>query len=285
MSETITQLTAPNETAAAANGVHYAYRRFGNTGTSALPLVFFQCYRGNLDLWDPVLVDTIAEQREVILVDNVGVGGSTGAVPSTVEEMAVGAVAFTDALGLKKFDVLGFSMGGFVAQEVALIRPHQVRRIVLAGTGPRGGRNCHLWTGEILEAAIRDEQGAEDVLTLFFERTETSRAKGAEYLQRIFSREQDRDTPTDLAARDAQLSTISAWGVPDASRLARLAGITQPVLVANGDNDVMVPTENTHLLGEHLPNAEVSIYPDAAHGFLFQYPAEFAREVNEFLGH
>jgi pimeloyl-ACP methyl ester carboxylesterase len=284
MSEAVTQLTAPNRTVEAVNGVRYTYRRFGNTDTSALPLVFFQCYRGNLDLWDPVLVDTVAEQREVVLVDNVGVGGSTGLVPSTVEEMAVGAVTFLDAVGLKRYDLLGFSMGGFVAQEVALIRPHQLRRIVLAGTGPRGGRNFHPWSGTMLEAALRDEQGAEDLFTLFFETSETSRAKGGEYLGRIFSRDQVSDEKTDLAARDAQLSAIFAWGVPDPGRLVRLAAIAQPALVANGDNDIMVPTENTHLLGEHLPNARVSIYPDAGHGFLFQYPAEFGAEINEFLG-
>ena len=279
----VTQITAKNESVEAANGVRYAYRRYGNTGTSALPLVFFQHYRGNIDNWDPILVDAIAEQREVILLDNTGVGDSTGRVPSTVAEMGVDAIAFTDALGLRVYDLHGFSMGGFVAQEVALMRPHQVRRLVLSGTGPQGGRHMHGWVDEIREACLRDEPGAEDLLTIFFERTETSRTKGAEYIQRIFSRTEDRDEPTDLATRDAQLTAIGTWGIPDETRLNRLAGITQPTLVANGDNDLVVPTENTYLLGEYLRNARTSIYPDAGHGFLFQYPHEFATEVNLFL--
>ena len=222
----VTQITAKNESVEAANGVRYVYRRYGNSGTSALPLVFFQHYRGNIDNWDPILVDTIAEQREVILLDNAGVGGSTERVPSTVAEMAVDAIAFTDALGLRTYDLHGFSMGGFVAQEVALMRPHQVRRLVLSGTGPQGGRHMHGWVDEIREACLRDEPGADDLLTIFFERTETSRAKGAEYIQRIFSRTEDRDEPTDLATRDAQLTAIGTWGIPDETRLNRLAGIS-----------------------------------------------------------
>jgi pimeloyl-ACP methyl ester carboxylesterase len=285
MPGTITQLTASNDSIEAPNGVRYAYRRYGNAGSSALPLVFFQHFRGNLDNWDPILVDTIAEQREVILLDNAGVGGSSGKVPSTVAEMAVDAIAFTDALGLRMYDLHGFSMGGFVAQEVALARPHQVRRLVLTGTGPQGGRHMHGWTGEILESCIRDEPGPGDLLTLFFERTETSRARGTEFIQRIFTRTEARDEPTDLATRDAQLTAIATWGIPDETRLLRLAGLPQPALVANGDNDLVVPTENTYLLGEYLRNARVSIYADAGHGFLFQYPAEFGTEVNEFLGH
>ncbi|MBP2707187.1 alpha/beta hydrolase [Microbispora sp. RL4-1S] len=182
MSQTVSQLTAPNQSIEAANGIRYAYRRFGNTETAAVPLVFLQHFRGNLDNWDPILVDAIAARREVILLDNVGVGGSTGTVPSTVQEMALGALAFIDALGLKTYDLFGFSLGGFVAQEVALIRPPQVRRIVLAGTGPQGGKGFHLWAGEILEAAIRDEPGAEDLLTLFFTRSENGKAKGWEFV-------------------------------------------------------------------------------------------------------
>ncbi|MYS19502.1 Pimeloyl-ACP methyl ester carboxylesterase [Streptomyces sp. DvalAA-14] len=279
-----TMLTAPNETIEARNGIRYTYRRFGNTGTSALPLVFLQHYRGNLDNWDPVLIDTIAEQREVILLDNTGVAGSTGTVPSTVEPMAVDAVAFLDALRLARYDLFGFSLGGFVAQEVALIRPHQIRRIVLSGTAPKGGRGFHGWRGEMLAAANYEESGPENLLTLFFERTESSRAKGMEFVQRIFSRDKDRDEATDLATRDAQITAIATWGIPDPAQLGRLAHIPFPTLVANGDNDRMIPTENTYLLGRHLPNARISIYPDAGHGFLFQYPAEFGAETNEFLG-
>jgi pimeloyl-ACP methyl ester carboxylesterase len=276
--------TAPNLRIEAANGVTYAYRRFGNTETAALPLVFFVHFRANLDNWDPLLVDTIARQREVILLDNTGVAGSTGTTPGTVEAMALDAIAFTDALGLRRYDLLGFSLGGFVAQEVALIRPHQARRIVLAGTGPRGGRDMHVFTRVVLAVAVKDASVAEDLLTIFFEQTATSQARGREFIDRLGSRREDRDAPVSLATRDAHLSAIETWGIPDSTRLSRLAGITQPTLVANGDNDIMVPTENTYLLADHLPSARLSIYPDAGHGFLFQYPVEFGTEVNAFLG-
>ena len=286
MPETVSQLTAPNLRVEAANGVTYAYRRFGNRSTGALPLVCFIHYRGNLDNWDPILVDTLATQREVILVDNAGVGGSTGTVPSTVAQMARDALAFVDALSLRTIDLLGFSIGGCVAQEFVLIRPYLVRRLILAGTCPQGGEDIHAFAeGPIREAALDDALGsAEDILTLFFERTASSQAKGREFIRRISSRERDRDRPTDLAARNAQLTALSDWGIPDPTRLNRLAGITQPTLVANGDNDVMLPTPNSYLLARHLPNARLSIYPDAGHGFLFQCPVEFGAEVNAFLG-
>jgi pimeloyl-ACP methyl ester carboxylesterase len=286
MSDTRSQLTAPNLRIEAANGVTYAYRRFGNRSTDALPLVCFIHYRGNLDNWDPMLVDTLATQREVILVDNAGVGGSSGIVPSTVAQMARDAIAFIDALGLKAIDLLGFSLGGCVAQEVVLIRPYLVRRLILAGTCPQGGEDIHAFAeGPVREAALDDEPGRpEDILTLFFERTASSQAKGREFLKRISSRERDRDRSTDLATRNAQLNALSTWGIPDPTRLNRLAGITQPTLVANGDNDVMLPTKNSYLLARHLPNARLSIYPDAGHGFLFQYAADFGAEVNAFLG-
>ncbi|MFC8427435.1 alpha/beta fold hydrolase [Streptomyces sp. NPDC057253] len=279
------QMTTPNLQVEAADGVTYRYRRFGRTDGTTLPLVCLVHFRANLDNWDPAFVDALAVEREVVLVDLAGVGGSTGTTPNTVEEMAYGAIAFLDALALHRFDLLGFSLGGFIAQEIALFRPWQVRRLILAGTAPRGGRNIHLYTaGAIREAAFDDAPSAANLLTLFFEKSASSQAKGKEFLGRLGERTAERDTPADLAVRDAQLTAISAWGVRDDSRLQRLASIHQPVLVANGDNDEMVPTENTHLLAEHLPNATLSIYPDAGHGFLFQYPADFAREVNAFLG-
>jgi pimeloyl-ACP methyl ester carboxylesterase len=284
MTETIGQLTAPNLRVEAANGVRYVYRRFGNAKTSALPLLMLIHYRANLDNWDPTLVDALAQEREVVLIDDIGVAGSSGMTPSTVGEMALGVIAFTDALDLYSYDLLGFSLGGFVAQEVAMRRPYAARRLVLAGTGPEGGRDMHVYSGRIRAIAVSDEPAIEDLLTLFFEDTATSQARGQEFLKRIQTSRTDRDKRTDLATRDAQLSAISTWGIPDPTRLNRLAAITQPVLVANGDNDRMVPTENTHLLAQHLPNATLRIYPDAGHGFLCQYPAEFAAEVNAFLG-
>ncbi len=279
----VTQLTAPNQTVEAPNGIRYAYRRLGEPSASAPPLVSFQHFRGNLDNWDPALVDALARNREVILFDNAGVGGSTGTVPRTVTAMAHDALSFIDALELREIDVLGYSLGGYVAQELVLIRPRLVNRLVLAGTGPQGGEDMHGFSDEMFVHANRDQPTPEAFLALFFEPSETSLAKGKEFLKRIFTRTNDRDTPATLEVRDAQMDAITTWGIPDASRLGRLAGITQPVLVANGDNDRLVPTKNSHLLAERLPNARLKIYPDAGHGFPFQYPADFATEVERFL--
>jgi pimeloyl-ACP methyl ester carboxylesterase len=283
MFRTESLLTAPNRTVEAATGVTYAYRRLGGAQAGTPPLVLLQHYRGNLDNWDPALVDALAATREVILFDNAGVGGSTGTTPRTVTAMAHDALRFLEALELREVDMLGFSLGGFVAQELVLIRPRLVRRLVLAGTGPEGGQDMHGFADDVYVSATRDEPGAEDLLALFFERSETSVAKGWEFVQRIFTRSEDRDADTTLETRDAQLDAIHSWGIPDPSKLNRLAGIRQPVLVANGDNDRMVPTRNTYLLAARLPDAGLRIYPDAGHGFLFQYPAEFADEVEAFL--
>jgi pimeloyl-ACP methyl ester carboxylesterase len=277
------QMTAPIRTVEAANGISYAYRRFGSHQDGQPPLVFLQHFRGNLDNWDPLLVDTLAAEREVILVDNAGVGGSTGAVPDTVTQMARDAIAFLDALELDQVDLLGYSLGGMVAQEVALLRPRAVRRIVLAGTGPRGGQQMHGWTFDIERIANTADNGVDDLLHLFFEITATSRGRGMEYIQRVFSRTQNADKPNGPEVTRAQYDAIVEWGIPDPSRLHRLAGITQPTLVANGANDMMIPTVNSQILADHLPDARLRIYPDAAHGFLFQYPQQFADLVTEFL--
>jgi pimeloyl-ACP methyl ester carboxylesterase len=277
----MSQYTAPNLAVDAANGTTYAYRRFGKAGT--VPVVFFQHFRGNLDNWDPALVDDIAAEREVILLDASGVGLSTGTVPTSFQEFGRDALAFVDALGLTEVDLFGFSIGGFVAQEVTLQRPHLVRRMILAGTGPQGGREMHGWVDEARAHAMKDVQGPEDVLYLFFTPSQESQNKGKEFVGRIFTRTEGRDTTPDLAARDAQAGAIIEWGIRDVAKLARLANITAPTLVANGDNDIMVPTVNSYLLAGHLPNAKLSIYPGANHGFLFQYPHEFAGEVNAFL--
>jgi pimeloyl-ACP methyl ester carboxylesterase len=277
----MSQYSTPNRTVDAANGTTYAYRRYGKAST--VPLVFFQHFRGNLDNWDPALVDDIAEQREVVLFDASGVGLSTGQVPTTFRNFGRDALAFVDALGLVEVDLFGFSIGGFVAQEVALQRPHLVRRVVLAGTGPQGGREMHGWTDAARAHAMKDVQDADDVLHLFFSRSEASQAKGREFVGRIFTRTEGRDEVPDLAARDAQAAAIIEWGIRDFAKLARLENIAAPTLVAGGDHDLMVPTVNSFLLAGHLPDARLTIYPDANHGFLFQYPHEFAAEVNAFL--
>jgi pimeloyl-ACP methyl ester carboxylesterase len=275
--------TAPNLHVKAANGVTYRYRRFGKPSPTSVPLVFLQHFRGNLDSWDPKLIDTIAAKREVILMDNVGVGGSTGITPSTVQQMSLDAITFVDALELPRYDVLGFSLGGEVAQEVALRRPWQVRRVVLTATGPQGGLGQRQSDPNILGRTLKDNPGPADFLFLFFKNTPSSQAKGTEFLQRLGQRTTDRDAQASLAARDAQLTAWSDWGIPDKSKLVRLAALFQPVLVAAGESDILMPAKNSRLLAKRLPDAQLHIYPNAGHGFLFQYPVKFGTEVNVFL--
>jgi pimeloyl-ACP methyl ester carboxylesterase len=264
-------------------GATLVYRRFGNSESGAPPLVFLQHFRGNLDNWDPALVDRLAARREVILLDNRGVGASTGVVPDNVEDMARDVLRFIDALGLEQVDLLGFSLGGYVAQVVALVRPRLVRRLVLAGTAPQGAPGIHRWSDEVYALATPDVPDPEGFLRLFFSGSDATKERGLEYFTRITARSAEADAPTDLATRDAQLEAITRWGIPDPSKLVRLGAITQPTLVANGDNDTMMLTENSRLLAEHLPNARLRIYPDAGHGFLDQYPERFAEDVRALL--
>ncbi|MGW0338124.1 alpha/beta fold hydrolase [Streptomyces sp. NPDC003011] len=275
--------TAPNLQVKAVSGVTYQYRRFGNPSAGSVPLAFLQHYRGTLDNWDPKLIDTIAAKREVILVDNVGVGGSTGTTPSTIQQMSLDAITFIDALKLPHYDLFGFSLGGQVAQEVTLRRPWQVRRVVLAGTGPQGGVDQRASDPKVLASALADNPGPADFLFLFFKNTASSQAAGTEFLQRLGQRTTDHDAPASLATRDAQLTAMSEWGIPDKTKLVRLNALFQPVLVADGDSDILMPPKNSHLLAKHLPNAQLSIYPNSGHGFLFQYPVKFGTQVNTFL--
>jgi pimeloyl-ACP methyl ester carboxylesterase len=274
-----TYATAANAVVRAADGIDYAYRE---TGTGD-PLVLLQHFRGNLDNWDPALVDALAAERRVIAFDNAGVGGSSGKTPSTVPEMARDALAFLDALGIGRADVLGFSLGSFVAQEIALIRPDAVRRLVLASAAPQGAAGMHGWAPEVIGSVGKPETGPADYLGVFFTASDDSRKSGQEALGRMYARTEDRDQATTWATRQAQYDAICAWGVPDHGRLERVAGITVPVLVANGDSDPMILPRYTHLLGGLVPDARVSIYPDAAHGFLFQHHAAFAADVLAFL--
>src|SRR3954463_10542204 len=210
------QLTAENQ-AIQIDGDSFAYRRFGNDQTDAPPLIGLQHFRGNLDSWDPALVDRLAQDREVILLDNRGVAGSTGVVPDNVTDMARDALAFIDALGLKEVDILGFSLGGYVAQELTLLRPRLVRRLVLAGTAPQGGPDLHRWSDTVFALATADQPTAENLLSLFFSPSEESRAKGAQYLQRAYQRQEGRDPPTALAPRAAHPAPITPGGFPDPS--------------------------------------------------------------------
>jgi len=275
----ITHTTAETRFIEAA-GVEFAYRRLGVA--TGLPLMMLQHFRGNLDNWDPALIDALADEREVILVDYPGIGFSTGEPSRTIVETARQMIAFATALDLDRIDLLGFSIGGFVAQEVALVRPALVRRLVLAATGPKGGPGMHGWHPDIANAA-RGQSNPQNLLSIMFARTNTSQGKGREFLTRFLERQEDRDAPTSDVARDAQYDAIVEWGIPDHAALQRLTGIASPTLIIQGDTDLMIPTKLSHLMAGLIPDAEIRIYPDAAHGFLFQYPAEVAAEVNAFL--
>ena len=265
----------------AENGIEYAYR---DLGTGDVPLVLLQHFRGNLDNWDPALIDDLAAERRVVAFDNAGVGATTGTTPNTVEAMAHDAIAFIDAMGLQQVDLLGFSLGSFVAQEIALIRPDLVRRVVLASSAPQGAAGMHGWAPEVISAIGKPETSPQEYLSVFFAPTTTSLEAGQEAAGRIFGgRTTDRDEPTTWEVRQAQYNAVCAWGIPNHSLLERGGAMDVPVFIANGDSDPMILPRYSHLLAGLLPNARLTIYPDSAHGFLFQHHAEFAADVHAFL--
>jgi pimeloyl-ACP methyl ester carboxylesterase len=272
----------PNLRVGAANGIEYAYRDTG-AQRDQVPLVLLQHFRGNLDNWDPALVDALASRRRVIAFDNVGVGGTTGTTPSAVEQMAYDVIAFIASLGLDRVDLLGFSLGSFVAQQVALTRPALVRRPVLASAAPQGAAGMHGWAPEVIGAIGAPETSPGEYLDVFFARSAASRQAGQATLQRIYARTEDRDEPTSWSTREAQYDAVCTWGIPDHAKLQRLAGLTLPVFVANGDSDPMILPHYSYLLAGLIPRARVRIYPDAAHGFLFQHHTQFAADVEAFL--
>ncbi len=269
-----------NDMVSGANGIDYAYRELGD---GAVPLVLLQHFRGNLDYWDPALIDALAAERRLILFDNAGVAGSSGTTPSTIGQMARDAIAFLEAMDLDQLDLLGFSIGSFVAQEIALIRPTLLRRMVLASSAPKGASGMHGWAPEVIDAVGKPEPDPDGYLRVFFTASAASQQAGQETLQRMFSRAGDPDAPTNWETRQHQYDAVCTWGEPNHALLQRVSAIEQPVLVANGDRDPMIRPRYSYLLAGLLPNAQLTIYPDAAHGFLFQHHAEFAREVGAFL--
>jgi pimeloyl-ACP methyl ester carboxylesterase len=278
-----TYSTIETQTGRADNGVDYAYRSVGS-GPDALPLVLLQHFRGNLDNWDPALIDALAQGRRVITFDNTGVGATSGRTPNTMAAMAGDAIEFIDALGLNRVDLLGFSIGSFVAQEMALHRPDLVNRIVLASAAPRGAAGIHGWRQDVIEGVGGREPTPEGYLHAFFPPTREGLQAGQALLGRIYGeRTEGRDHPTGWQTRQAQYDAVTEWGIPNHPMLERLQGITQPVFVANGDRDPMIPARYSYLLAGLLPDAQIKIYPDAAHGFLFQYHKEFAADVDKFL--
>jgi pimeloyl-ACP methyl ester carboxylesterase len=247
------------------------------------PLVLLQHFRGNLDNWDPALIDALAPARRVVTFDNAGVGGSSSTTPGTIEQMARDAIAFIAAMEFSQVDLLGFSIGSFVAQQMVLVRPAIGRRLVLASSAPQGAAGMHGWAPEVIGAIGTPKTSPEAYLDVFFTRSASSRQAGQEALQRMYTRTGDRDEATTWATREAQYDAVCTWGIPDHALLQRLGAIGMPVFVANGDSDPMILPHYSYLLAGLIPHAQVKIYPDSAHGFLFQHHAGFAADVNTFL--
>ncbi len=275
-----TYSTSENRRISASDGVSYAYREVGDAQAT---LVLLQHFRGNLDNWDPALIDALASDRRVVTFDNAGVGGSSGATPDTVEAMARNATAFLEAMDLQEVDILGFSIGSFVAQEIALVRPAAVRRLVLASSAPQGAAGMHGWSPDVIGAVGGQKPNPEGYLDVFYTRLSRSRQAGQESLKRMFSRSEGRDEATTWQTRQAQYDAVCAWGVPNHALLQRVTTIEAPTFIANGDSDPMIRPRYSHLLAGLVPGANVKIYPDSAHGFLFQHHEEFASDVLGFL--
>jgi pimeloyl-ACP methyl ester carboxylesterase len=261
------------------NGTIFVYREIGKKG--GVPVVFLHHLTAVLEDWDPRVVDGVAAKHHVVVFDNRGVGGSGGATPQTVEEMARDAIAFIGALGFSRVDLLGFSLGGFVSQAIAQQQPGLVRKIILAGTGPAGGESIAN-VGAVLQDAF-GKAGASNKHPkqfLFFTQSSNGQAAAGDFLRRLKERTKELDAPVSNETVQAQIAAIHAWGQGDATGLAT---VQQPVLVVNGDEDVMVPSFNSFELARRLPNAKLSIFPDAGHGGIFQYHAAFVQQALAFL--
>ena len=262
----------------------FSYRRFGETGKIP-PLLCLPHYRGTMDSWDPAFLNDLASDREIVIFDNAGIGRSAGSTPDNVQGMATTAMSILRALGLQGIDILGFSLGGFVAQQVIMDNPELVRRVVLAGTGPRGGEGFSPFS-DLVEHLATLPKGAngEDRLSLFFANSEASRSAGIAYMERLDRRQTDREPHTTIEVMKAHHAAICNWGAEDRGNFDYLKALTLPVLVTNGHSDIMIPTVNSYILQKHLVNSQLIIYPDSAHAALFQYPALFANHVRTFFG-
>ncbi len=273
-----THQTAPTQFVEA-NGICFAYRRFGKPGT--IPLLFLGYFNSNMDSWDPDVINTLAADREVILFDNAGVGASGGKTPHMVAEMTKHCVAFCRALGLKQIHVVGFSLGGMITQQLALEHPELVGLLILLGTGPRGGEDMTF-------TELSAEEQADPVaflLAAFFSPSEVSQAAGREYMKRLESRKNDRDLPVSRDSAVAQLAAIREWGTKAATgRYATLKSITHPAFIVHGNKDIVVTPINAFILAEHLPNAQLMMYPDSSHGAYSQYAENFLENARLFLG-
>jgi len=276
---TISWATVPTQSISA-GGIDFAYRELGkeNGGT---PVIFLTHLAAVLDNWDPRVVDGIAAKHHVIAFDNRGIGRTSGSPSNSMEQMADDAITFIKAMGYKQVDLLGFSMGGMISQEIVLKEPQLVRRLILAGTGPAGGVGISTVAGvanvDLFRATVT---GQDPKQFLFFTRTPNGIAAGKAFLARLNERSQDRDKEVTVGAYMAQLQALKAWG-DKAS--ADLSVVRQPTLIANGDDDRMVPTSNSRDLAQRIPNSTLVIYPDAGHGGIFQYHDEFVSTALAFL--
>lgn len=277
-----THATAPNRFVEA-NGIRYAYRRFGVEG--GVPLLFLQHFRGGMDNWDPLVTDGLAQDRPIILVDGAGVAGSSGATPDTIEAMADDLGHFLSAISVKSLDVLGFSIGGMVAQSLVLRNPGLARRLVLVGTRPRGGDSSggRGRDPEVARVAGNPTPTLADFLFLFFDPASASQAAGRRFWDRRHERTIAVDPPSSPQAAQAQTAALRAWYDDGPNKFDELKRIAQPTLVVHGHRDIMLPTVNAYNLSQHIPDAQLIIYPKSGHGALFQYPALFVRHVKLFL--
>ncbi|MGW4273387.1 alpha/beta fold hydrolase [Streptomyces seoulensis] len=264
------------------DGCRYAYVRFGSEKGDP-PLLLLSHFRASIDMWDPALLKRLAADRTVIVADNRGIGLSEGTTPSTVEAMAEGIAEFMASLGLGSADVLGFSLGGYVAQALARARPNVVRRLILAGTAPRGFGEDDAAGGRVRSIISRKLISPKDIIHLFFPPTAAGRAHGIEYIRRLSRSPVGPAGSVAEASWRAQLEAAETWGARDPLAAGELAEITQPTFVAHGELDIMVAAEKSDILASHMPHSLLKIYPGAGHGFLFQMYGEFGADVVRFL--
>ena len=274
--------SAPTQFLQASNET-YAYRRLGSG--PGLPLLFLQHFTGTLDNWDPAVTDPLASGREVILFESAGLGRSTGKVPDTIAGMAKHALAFLDGLGLRSCDVLGFSLGGMVAQQMAQDRPSVFRRMILVGTAPRGGEDIMHLDKPSLAKYLGDPKlkGYAILQKIFFAPTESSQKAGAAFIERLTRRTEDREPISGPAVAQAQIAAFRDWEKFTGQRFANLKTIPHPTLVVNGIHDEMIPVQNSYWLSANLPDAVLLTYPDSGHGSLFQFHESFTRQASAFL--